>query len=109
MRLILTFNECQSELKCTHCVFVCVCLLNECQGSEPCVYLYFMHMILLNMFLICRLVWHQGDMGPMGEMGLPGPNGLKVISLSQPHTHTHTHTDGNSYLHCLILYCLTAF
>lgn len=31
------------------------------------------------MFLVCPLLWYQGDMGPVGEMGLPGPNGLKVI------------------------------
>lgn len=33
----------------------------------------------MNMFLVCPLLWNQGDMGPVGEMGLPGPNGLKVI------------------------------
>ncbi len=83
MKLILTFDECQSELKCTHCLYVC--LLNESQESVMCVYLKFMHMISLNMnmFLIFPFSWHQGDMGPIGEMGLPGPTGLKVI----PHTH----------------------
>ena len=57
--------------KCTHCV----CLLNESQGLRH-VFMCTLGMISLN------LNWSllQGDMGPLGEMGLPGPNGLKVIS-----------------------------
>lgn len=61
MKLILTFDECQSELKCTHCLYLC--LLNESQESVACVYLYFMHMISQNMnkFLIVpsgiRVIW----------------------------------------------------
>lgn len=35
-------------------------------------------------FLFVPFFWLQGDMGPVGEMGLPGPIGLKVIR----HTHT---------------------
>lgn len=33
--------------------------------------------------LIKSLLLAQGDTGPLGEMGLPGPNGLKVM----PQTH----------------------
>lgn len=38
--------------------------------------------------MICMypLFWDQGDIGPVGEMGLPGPNGLKVLSYRQMQT-----------------------
>lgn len=38
------------------------------------------------MFLMYSLCWDQGDIGPVGEMGLPGPNGLKVLSHTQMET-----------------------
>lgn len=65
--------------------------------SETFVHLYLMHMISLNMnmLLVCPLFWNQGDMGPLGEMGLPGPNGLKVISETQMET-----------VAIILLYCL---
>lgn len=46
------------------------------------------------MVLVCPLFLHQGDMGPVGEMGLPGPSGLKVI--------LHKHSDGNCYIQCIL-------
>lgn len=48
------------------------------------------------MLLVCPLFWNQGDMGPLGEMGLPGPNGLKVIS----------ETHGMETVAFNVLYCL---
>lgn len=60
-----------------------------------------MYVILLNMnmFGICSLIWKQGDMGPLGEMGLPGPNGLKVSSET---------TGVNCCPRVLPLYCLNS-
>lgn len=44
-------------------------------------------LILYSMLLIDKYMLYlsvvvvQGDMGPVGHMGIPGPNGLKVISI----------------------------
>lgn len=38
------------------------------------------------MFFMYPFFWDQGDIGPVGEMGLPGPNGMKVLSHRQMET-----------------------
>lgn len=35
------------------------------------------------MTYLVPVFWIQGDMGPVGEMGSPGLNGLKVIAEAQ--------------------------
>lgn len=93
-------NECQGELKCTVCV--CVCLLSESQKSEPYVHLCCFAMLRYQWiwitFLMYPFLWDQGDIGPVGEMGLPGPNGLKVLS------HTHMETVISPVLFFIVLF-----
>lgn len=36
--------------------------------------------IATHLLAIASSFWHQGDMGPVGEMGLSGPAGLKVFT-----------------------------
>lgn len=39
-------------------------------------------MLLIDKYMLyLSVVVVQGDMGPVGHMGIPGPNGLKVISI----------------------------
>lgn len=45
-----------------------------------------MLIISLNIFHVCPIFQNQGDMGPVGEMGLSGPTGLKVIIKTHPET-----------------------